>query len=218
MNKAQIISAIQQRLSNRTGLSSEIITELDLQQSTILERKGRVVPWFLTSEVATATLFAGEDRLPVPLNFLVESEAGGLFYYVPTAQAGGEPWNRLTKLEWTDAILQYQNTEGSPIVYSLAGEYFRVRPLPDQSYTLKLLYIRAEPSFSGQGDDFTNAWSRFAPDLLIATVAEAMARLYIQDFELATALAQDVERGWDRVFAETEAQANTNRSYTMGRR
>lgn len=215
MTRSQIIALIAKRLLNRTDLDVDILNEMDLAQATALERNGRLLPWFLESEVATTDTVVGEERIAVPDDFAMEKEGGGLFIYDSTA--GDEPWIKLVKDDYDALVQTYQDAQERPSHYSLGGRYFRLKPTPNAIYPVKQIYFAQDtaPSLLVDGNA-TNLWLTYAPDLMIAVVAQAIASKYLQDQELAGSFNQDITRAWDRINVETEAQQHTNREYVMG--
>lgn len=215
MNRGSVISLIARRLASRTDLNADILLEMDLAQSTALERNGRVHPWFLETEVATATTVVGEERLTVPTDFAMEKETGGLFLYQATGT--DHPWTKLVKDDYEAIVLKHQDGQGTPENYSLGGKYFRLRPIPDSIFTIKQIYFATDtPPSTLSDDNQTNLWMTYAPDLLIAVVAKTMASKYLQDQELAASFDPDLANAWGRVNIETETQEHTNRDYKMG--
>ena len=213
MIKSAIIETIKNRLGQRTDLDTFITTELDLQQETALQRNGRIVPWFLESEVYTHSTTASDEKLALPTGFVAEKEDGGLFLY----QSGeDEPYTKLIKCDYDDAVLEYGDTVGVPKVYSLSGIYIRVRPIPDAVYSLKQIYFLEDtlPSVVALGS--YNNWMRYAPDVMIAQLCVQLATFYIQDFNLAALQEKALTAAWDRIFVETEAQKHNARYYQMG--
>lgn len=215
MNRGQVIALIGKRLGNRTDLGADILIEMDLAQATALERNGRIVPWFLETEIASAPTTPGDERLPIPTDFAMEKETGGLFIY--DASLGTEPWVKLTKDDYDALLAEFQDQQTRPKKYSLGGQYFRLKPTPDAVYTVKQIYFATVTAPSLLANDNTdNLWLRYAPDLMIAVVAKVMAEKYLQDRELGASFDGDITRAWDRLNSETEAQQHTNREYVMG--
>lgn len=213
MRKDQIIAAIINRCGQRTDLDGFIETELDLQQSTTLERSGRLIPWFLETEVATSVTTIGDERLPVPADFVREKEEGGLFLYDATQE---NPYQLLQKKDYDDLVVTLGEQSGKPQYYSLGGEYFRLRYIPDAEYQMKMIYWQADTPPSAIASNQYNKWMRYAPDLLIAQVSLTIASVYMQDFDLAKTLEKPLQFAWERLFIETEAHAHVNRDYNKG--
>lgn len=213
MIRSAVIALIGQRLGKRTTLDDVILSEMDLVQQTVLERNGRLQPWFLETEVATAGTTAEEERVALPTDFVMEKEEGGLWLYLANEE---DPWVRLNKTDYQNMIQGHGDTPGQPEEYSLGGLYMRLRPIPDAEYVLKMIYYAAQPLPSALAVGGENVWLKYAPDLVIAEVCKLVAEKHIQDFELANTFAPDIQRAWDRLHVETEAQQHTNRSYSMG--
>jgi len=214
MIKSAVITIIKNRLGQRTDLDDFITTELDLQQETALERNGRIVPWFMESEVASTTMEVGEQRVPIPADFAMAKEEGGLFVYRADQE---EPWIPLTKVDYDDAVMKYGDQTGQPEVYSMGGDYYRMFPIPDQEYVLKQIYFQTDTPPSAVAAGSYNKWLRYAPDLVIAQMCVYLASFYMQDFDLAKVHQTALQAAWDRLHVETESQKHTGRQYQMGR-
>ena len=70
---------------NRTDLNASILAEMLLVQSVHLEGQGTFTPWFLESEMSSASTVIDEERVPLPLDFLCAIEDEPLWLYDTTA-------------------------------------------------------------------------------------------------------------------------------------
>ena len=213
MIRSAFITLVGQRLGKRTSLDDVILSEMDMAQQTVLERNGILTPWFIETEVAQVSTTAGEERVPIPSDFAKEKEEGGLFIYDGSAE---QPWVRLDKDAYDYIVLKYQDSPGVPEMYSLGGMYFRVRPIPLDVYTLKMVYFATQTLPSALASDGENVWLKYAPDWFAAEVCKMVAEKHIQDLELAAKFDPDITRAMNRVRIESESQQHTNRSYSMG--
>lgn len=149
-------------------IDAQIVREIQLAQQE-LEKRAEL-PWFLLSEEATIPLTAGEDRVPLPSNFLREyNEEGGM-------------WRRSTdgvKYIMRKSIrglhIFYPQTEeygDNEYYYSLDGNYFRIYPEPTNGDTIGMLYYKRDVVLSS---NITNAWLTNAATLLLAKAAMPIA-------------------------------------------
>jgi hypothetical protein len=132
-------------------------------------------PWFLLSELAEAETTALEERLPVPLNFLLEYDEGTLYRFDDTINpASGDPWIELPKGFHEGLKERYQST-GAPVAYALVGKYFTLHPTPDAVYKMRMRYYKTDVPL---GEAVANEWSTYAPNVLMnlagSHVAEAL--------------------------------------------
>lgn len=111
-----------------------------------------------------------------------------------------------------------QATTGEPKVFSIEGEYIRLRPVPDTAYSLKCLYWKA---LTGLSDSNTsNTILTKHPDLFLhASLIEAFR--FLQDsarsaehLALYTALIREIHRAdkLDRYSGAQMAMRNTTRN------
>lgn len=208
MLRSAAIALIKQRLGNRPDMDAHILAEMQFVQATLLEG-GATLPWFLLTEVATATTIAAEERLPVPSDFLREdAELGGLWRYDVTQD---KPWIELKKDEYPVLKARYTTT-GKPSHYALAGEYFRFFPLPDAAYQIKQVYLaRGLPLTS----DIENVWLKYAADWLIAETGKIIAT-YIQNTKIADLFEKDAMVAKNRVMVEDVARREAALTREMG--
>lgn len=185
MTRDEAVSIIQQQLGFRTDLSSEIVTNLKLAQ-TMLE-VGPTRPWFLVTEQMSITTTAEEQRLIVPSNMLAEIDNTRLVY-IPDDEE--EAAVDLKKEDYDQLEYDYREEEaGPPAAYALLGDYFRLFPVPDDAYTIKIIvYGRADTLDS----NIENGWLKWVPYALIGKAGAQIATA-VRD---ATALA--TFREWER--------------------
>jgi hypothetical protein len=120
--------------------------------------------------VATYVTVAGENRVPVPNDYIgirsihVRGDTGSVL--------------RLVSVDKLNASYA-ATTQGSPIMFSIVGDYFVLSPTPDSTYTLELTYY----GFSELSDTNTSNWIlQKHPDLYL-TGALFEAGDYIMDNE-----------------------------------
>lgn len=212
MTRAEVIAAIARRIGHRTDLDAEILLELDLAQSTFLERNGRIVPWFLPFTVNSALpTVAGTETITLPTDYVGVPEHGGFFL-----QNDSGEWVKLGKTNYDHALIKYQDDRGLPKVYSINSLTLRLRPIPDAVYTGRLAYKAGDALPSATAVGAANLWMTHAPDLLIYQTAQICARDILQDFELAATFDGPLKAAFDRLNIETERREHEDREYNMG--
>lgn len=199
------------RLGGRTSpsLRSIVLAEMQMVQTELLDRLA-FKPWFLLSEDSTVSCVVGEQRLPLPLDFLQESEEGALWYTFNGIPKYPErrDWDVLAK-GFADGL-----GNGPPEYYALGGKYYFLFPAPDIAYTFHLRYYQApEPPTDTTA---TNAWLTHVPKLLIAATVQAVAAGHLQNFDLATAAGTEVVAVAKQLELATEERLHTSREYFFG--
>lgn len=185
MTRDEAVSIIQQQLGFRSDLSTEIVTNLKLAQ-TMLET-GPTRPWFLVTEVQTIETESGEQRVAVPASMLTEIDNARLVY-VPDDEE--ETSVDLKKDDYDQLEYDYREEEsGAPEAYALLGGYFRIFPLPDDDYTLKIIVYGQDDTLDSNVE---NGWLKWVPYALIGKAGAQIATA-LRD---ATALA--TFREWER--------------------
>ena len=178
MTRDEVVKIINLRLGNRR-MDETILLEMAFVQRSVLERRAWL-PWFLESELASASTQAGERRVALPPDFLMEIEEESL--WLETSE--GE----LIELEKTDYDRGLRTFPGSgqPVAYALASGYFQFFPKPDAAYALQMRYY-------AQGENIAAAnvevgWLLHAADLVAAEVGAVIAEQHLQNQALATSL------------------------------
>lgn len=168
MDRDTAVSRLQRRLGFRTDLEAAIIDELQQAQIEHEEEFLASPPWFLLEEISSASTVAGEERLPVPENFLQECEQGTLWVYDSSED---DPWIELPK-GFYENLKAYYTTQERPKRYSLVGPYFRLHPTPDKVYTIRLLYYKRDATLTS---NIENQWLKYAPGVLMYSAGIAIA-------------------------------------------
>lgn len=217
---SEAVARIQRRLGYRTDKEAEILAELQTSQRKleggvdVPSANGGIFtfyPWFLLSEILGRSTVVGEERVPVPTGFLSEAEPDALWYFVPATGETVADWNALAKGD-LDALRASFPGVGAPRAYSLIGPYFRVLPVPDAVYQLKMLcYLRDTPVALGE----ENNWLKHAPDLLIADAGEQVA-MNLQNAQASASFRAERAKEVLRLFIASEDRIHTNRVYVMG--
>jgi hypothetical protein len=207
MLRDTVAELLLQRLGKRTDLLSAVITEMQYVQEFILEQH-HWLPWFLESEWATSTTIVGEERVRVPDDFLGEIEDNHLW----VKAVSDTTWTKVTKEPYDIAYERYSGS-GTPEVYSLSGEYFLLRPVPDQIFSLRMRYYNAAEVLSS---NIENLWLKYASDVMMGEVGQIMAGRYIQNPALEAQFKTDAERAWDRLYRQHIGREQMNSAPSMG--
>ena len=206
MQKQTVIGLIKSRLGNRTdaGIDTRIAGELDAAQ-TELELYGDFVPWFLLSDEVPVATVVGAQEIALPSDMLQEWEDGAVAYdYLP-----------VTKYEHQALQAKYQDSVGEPKAYAMLAESFKVFPIPDAIYTLKLRYYQKDALPSTLAAAGENRWLKYAPMWLLAKAGVAVAR-YIKDAEATAMFQADAAAAREQVYKAHVARAEHNVERQMG--
>ena len=201
-----------------TSLNTTITAALDLAQRQM--EGGAQLPWFLISEVATATATIGDERLELPNNFLREVEEEGALFVYYDAGDGENEWKPLVKRDndylrslYSDSVAD----RGRPVYYALVGNYFKLYPIPDIAYPMRMLYYKADTLFSNlTAQELTaNQWSTWAPDVILAMAGTHLANRF-RDAKAKQLMAQDLQPAISRMWVEDEARRQANLLQWLG--
>ncbi len=200
---------IQQTLGFRGDKEAEIIAAL--QDAQVMLERGAELPWFLLSEVASITTSDGEERVPLPTDFLREWEDDPLWYFTAGTGGDADTWTELAKDDLALLRSKYPG-EGAPIAYALDVKYFRIFPTPDATYTLKIMYFKTDAVLT---TNIENQWLTYFPYLVMGEAGQLLAS-GLRDAN-AIAVFQDwTAKGNARMIIENEARMHASHGYVMG--
>jgi len=126
------------------------------------------LPWFTLSEKVRGNTTEGENRVPLPRRWLKGYTDGELFY---REDVSGKT-TKLIKDDYEDLVIAFEgNGEPNlPTHYALVGNYYRLFPEPDDTYTLFMLYHQKSMR-AWDNPDNVNAWLENAARLTVAKAA-----------------------------------------------
>ncbi|MGW8181543.1 MAG: phage adaptor protein [bacterium] len=215
MLRSAAISIIKSRLGNIQGtdLDNTIVANMQLVQATVLER-GQELPWFLEADTnvlgTNLTTVASTETVSLPTDFLreLDEETYCVLRQDATEDSG---WAPLQKVQTVASLGRYPGT-GEPIRYALLSGRMYLRYIPDDAYTLRLLYYQAATVLSS---DVENAWLLYAPDWMIAETCRQTAEdLQLQ--QLIDKFMNDSMLAKKRVMDETTARREAGFMRAMG--
>ncbi len=181
MTRDEAVAEIQVQLAFRTTLSSNIITHLQMAQQEL--ELAPSLPWFLISEDSYIDTTSSEQRIPVPDDFLDETDEAVL-RYVPTTPSADDPEVDLLKDDYDSLRKAYMDTttgtiqEGPPESYAILGNYFRLFPTPDDVYRLRMIYYKADDLLD---TNIENNWLKYVPQLLMGRAGKKIAMGPLRD-------------------------------------
>lgn len=210
MTRDEGVALIQQQLVFRTTLASEIASNMVLAQ-TMLEI-APTKPWFLVSERSTVQMTIGDERVPVPEDFLEELDEN-VFEYVPSDGSEALPLDKGQYDELKAAYFGYP--AGPPEQYALLGDYFRFFPLPDLQYNVRMIYYKRDLSLT---TNIENGWLKHVPYLLLGTAGLQIAEGPLRDTGAAKVFTQWTAMGMGALYKQNEARRHANMDYQIGGR
>ena len=200
---------IQQTLGFRSDKETEILAAL--QDAQVMLERGATLPWFLLSEVASITTTSGEERVALPTDFLREWEDDPLWYFVAGTGGDADAWTELAKDDLALLRSKYPG-EGAPKAYALDVKYFRIFPTPDDAYTLKTMYFKADAVLT---TNIENQWLEFFPYLVIGEAGQLLAS-GLRDKDAIATFQKWTDEGRARMLVENEARMHASHAYVMG--
>lgn len=211
MTLSEALTMLKFRLGSRTDADLDTIIPVEMAQAQFeLEHTGQP-PWFLLTEDATAVTVASEKRVPVPSDFLLETDDDNLWLLDPDT---GEP-QELEKGDLDASTAYWGLEEGTPSGYAITGRYFHLFPTPDAEYTLRMKYYSGDSTPTSMAAGDTNLWLTWAADLLLARTGRRMAT-YIRDPELVQIFAVEEQTAVARMLTEQTAREEVNRIRSKG--
>lgn len=209
MLRDEAVAFIQEELGFRSDKADRIIARLKEAQKNFEE--GVELPWFLKTEVSSILTVSGEERVPLPGDFIREYENDALYYFNAAATDPEDQWVPLAKdnLQFLRTVLP---GSGPPQAYALDKLYFRIFPTPDAAYTLKMIYYRQDAMLDS---NIENEWLKHAPWMVIGWAGARMAAPF-RDKEAKAEFEKTEARERRRLFINTEAREHENRRYIMG--
>lgn len=212
MDKADLVKIVGWRLGDRDDMVDRIDLELDYIQDYVLEAKPWH-PWFLQSELASASTQPGERRVALPMNFLAEVEESHLYIVEPTTGKQIE----LIKKDPDVAqalVMGAEVSVGFPRFYAISGLYFQFYPTPDAAYEVQMQYYSKDERISDSAA--SPKWLRFASDVVLAELLQLLAGKHIKDAEAASGFATDAQAAWNRLYQKHIAMAELNQPRSLG--
>lgn len=193
------------RRDSDDALDSRIRTELQALQDEL--EQGPVFPHFLLTELASYTLTAGEPRVPVPEDFIMEYEDGTLFI----EESDGST-TAIEKDVWESIKPRPDRWEDSdtPRAYALVGNNFRLVPTPDSALTLKMIYYARDTKIGDLSDNQSNKWLTNQPSVMINGAGMNLAKYHLRDADATKMFQQDYQAAYNRFHTHEAALEAAN--------
>lgn len=203
------VSRVKRGLGFSTNRDAVIVEALQDAQQTLEQLDD--LPWFLKTEVSTISTVSGEERVPIPSDFLRENEDDAMYYFNASAVEDVDKWVELVKDD-ADLLRKVLSGTGSPEAYALSGEYFRIFPTPDDVYPLRMIYFQQDTLLT---TNIENLWLKHFPLLLVGEAGADIAQsLHDQGATQRFQLLAAQQRVF--LFKANQARQHENRRYVMG--
>lgn len=229
MNGDDFIATLRRRLGNRSVAdlpSADIIVEAEAIRKTQLE-KARFRPWFLQAEDTTISTVVGVEYVALPTGFLgfdPDDEWSGVAVQDPN-DTTQDPWNPIVIddfnviKDWYKASTSPQDSTSSGIVgmpqkAGLVGTRLYMRPIPDKIYPLRFRFYKSDTPLVEAPSE--NLWLQHAHDWWLGELGEMYAGLIVQNMDLVPFFTDLKTRGRQRVYHETIARTEANKSRQQG--
>lgn len=219
MKRDQVIEIILQRCGQRQDdvvLQAACVSEMALVQETILEQAD-FKPWFLLSEYHHTIVNTTDTRLPLPPNFLEEHDEGTVWVRDLTQSP---VWFKVSKDDQDHLEEKYGDAPGMPKEYSIVGNYINLFPLPDKHYNIRMRFYERQPQlltpYKTEQAVEENAWLRHAADWIMSETGAIVAEQYAKDKATGDAFRLQATEARKRVYSQTIAREEANRSRSMG--
>lgn len=197
MNGNAALDLVLQRIGRwgEAALRATALSEMQLVQQEY--EQGPNLPWFL-AQTKTASVSAGASDVALPAGFIRFDDDDGLVYF------------DLNGTRYFPEIVLLQHLRGQPSVEAdvpravAPGDKLYLFPGSSTAITLNIVacYSDALPADAAS----TNLWLTHASYVLVAKTAFRMAQAHLQDFELASSIAQQVQEAEQRLANFTVAR------------
>lgn len=214
MTRDEARALVAARLGFRTDLNDTIDLELQLVQAEELEDDNEFKPWFLFTDYTDATFVTtpGQDYVQLPEDFLLQIEDTFLYFQEPEATGTEFPWSPV-RANLLAEVMAQDEVGGVPSFVTVQGSRLYIRPTPQEVYTLRLFYYRADTALTG---DITNLWLTHAVEWMISSTAAKIADAYLQDEATAQRQYNAAAKARKRIWLQSESRMNTGLDLIKG--
>lgn len=167
MLRDEAVAEVQRVLGYRSDKAAEI-QQLMLYQQAEMERQPDL-PWFLRTEIENMVSVANTPQMALPVGFLKEWQEDPLAVRTLNSSSTYYIWKELAKdsPNYLRTSMQEVSTTlsiGIPQAYSRIGDNFILFPTPNDIYTFRMTYYKADAVLT---TNIENKWLQNLPYLLI---------------------------------------------------
>jgi hypothetical protein len=218
MTPAELITLVKGRMLNNTDttLDDLIILEANNIQDNLQQEA--FIPWFLfkdTNDSTNLETVAGTEFVALPADFIREYDEDytALFRYNPDAAGDEDPWVPMVKDDYSLIKTKYPGA-GTPTHYDLLGSRLYLRYIPNDIYTLRMLYWGKDDLIASGGS--ANLWLTHASDWLMNEVGAIMSSQYVAMPDIHAKFMSNAQVARNRVYKDTLARIEAGRMRNMG--
>lgn len=185
--------------NNPADLDGYILDELVAAQNR-LENKTSL-PWFLKTRVENIQTTPGQDRIVLPYDWIRIRED----WERPVQLKYQGQWIRIGVYSYDQLWDNTSDTPGLPTSCAQDGMNIVLGPPPDAVYQVKLAYYKREYTLA-EGKVVSNAWLKYAFDLIVAEAGFILANNYLKNQEAAAQFNAEIQRAEQDLRMTTIAQ------------
>lgn len=174
--------------ANPTELDDFLFDELKATQQRL--ESEATLPWFLQTRNSALQTTTNRAHVTLPYNWLRLREEWDL--PVQLQKADGT-WAALGVYSYDQLWENTSSTAGFPTAAAIDGLQLILGPKPDRVYQLQLAYYKKEPELT-IGGIVSNAWLKYAFDLMVAETGLIVAQNYLGNTEAVQLFAAMAER------------------------
>lgn len=200
--------------SNDSSLDANIITVANVVQER-LEQEPEL-PWFLQADTnadgTNMTTTATEEIVALPTDFIREVEEYERMLFVQDSSED-DPWVPLARDDYS--IIKNDVTgSGQPTHYDIIGTNLYLRKIPDDAYTLRLIYMKSDADIVAGTTE--NLWMKYASDWIMSETGWIIASTMVPMPQIAQQFQTESIRARQRVMGDTIARMQAGRMEQMG--
>lgn len=172
---------------NPTGLDEYILPELVAAQNR-LENK-TALPWFMKTRIDTIQTTPGQERIVKPNNWVRIRED----WEIPVQIKVDGQWRKLGVYSYEQFWDNTSDTPGVPTACAQDGQDIVLGPPPAAVYPVRLGYYKREYKLV-LNKVTSNAWLKYAFDLIVSEAGFILANNYLKNQEAAAQFAAEIQR------------------------
>ena len=207
MTRDEGVAIIKEQLAFKTTLDSNIVTLMQLAQTTLERSPPR--PWFLESPVTSLVSVADNELIALPTGFITEMDEHPLFY----VDSDGFK-HALPKDDYATLAQTFKEVEADePQAYALLHENIAIFPTPDAVYDFSWRFYKADTVLD---TNVENNWLKEVPLLLLGSTGQLIAGGPIRDKVAMDIFTQWISTGMLIVTKHDAERGVAGRTMQMG--
>lgn len=212
MTRDEAVTLLVTRFGNRAN-DTNLVTQASIEMMAAQTRLEHApfLPEMLLNTLA-ATIEQGDSEIPLPADFLRESDNSRLFCV--NSNDVGQKVKKCGELEFNAITETFWEVESTPNRYMLRGLNIAFPQPSDGDYNLKLqFYYKADTRLT---TNVTNLWLTHYPDLLIAETAIELLKYIVAPTAVASYFIASREEQRIAMQVNEIARKSSGRKSSMG--